>query len=118
MLYLTVLTVVLAAVAAFIYTKWKKDPNLKTLIKLRDAVQKANCGGICMQIASLRIDGEIDNKQAEWLEDYLTANSPTYNRHTEFHYVTGNGYWWPPIRENGENRQVRIDFLNKLIKQF
>ncbi len=75
--------------------------------------------GICKIAFDLRMLKIISQFQNDFIYDYLMVNKPTkrnkYKEFTQNEYWVDKGYWWKPIYTSPETRQIRIDYLTKLI---
>ena len=84
--------------------------------------------GICSILTHLIDNNIIDEKERNQLKELLNTNKPS--KHNEFKDFYGNeywvgmthpkysifaGYWWQPMYDALETRQIRIDYLTKLI---
>lgn len=104
---------------AFDFIRTLKD----LLILVRDSLA---CGhkefyfnnGICGEISNLESDGILTRSELLLLGAFIRINRPNACNHSEFinsEYWKGNYYWWDTMRYEPQTRQIRIDFLNKLI---
>lgn len=76
--------------------------------------------GICAVIYYLRVNKFISIEEANELTSFLYDRKPTNkNQYAEFmdnKYWCNNLCWWTRIMNAPETRQIRIDYLNKLIE--
>ncbi len=106
--------------------------NIKTLLKNERSFNYGNYG-ICGIISHLYNNDNITNEEKIQLKDFLGKNKP--NPDNQFKEFCDNkfwvdrllslnqqnvyaGYWWLPIYSypNNETRQIRIDYITKLIE--
>ncbi len=76
--------------------------------------------GICAELGELLYDDKIiSNDEKNYVKDFLYSNKPTFeNDYKEFresNYWLGSVYWWNSITFRPQTRQIRIDYLTKLI---
>ena len=75
--------------------------------------------GICKEIKNLFANNVINIQEKDYLSNYLLANRPTENNdYKEFMiypYWENTEYWWIRICVRPHSKQIRIDFLTKLI---
>ena len=76
--------------------------------------------GICAVISNLYNKNFISSTQKFAILKFLEQNRPTAtNQFQEFlilKYWLDESYWWLPIWQDPETRQVRINYLTKLIE--
>ena len=78
--------------------------------------------GICHVLVVLCSEKKISTKESREIEHILSENKPNpYNEYKEFTQnpywgITKNGYWWSPIIDASATRQIRIDYIAKLIE--
>ena len=96
--------------------------DLKELLPLVIEQLKSNFSvtGICSCVNRLVINKVITARERLIIEGHLNANKPSSKIHTEFteskHWL-GNIYYWYIIGAEPETRQIRIDFLTKLLNE-
>ncbi len=75
--------------------------------------------GICKALGIEYYFKRITLIESNFIEAYLYRNQPTpYNEYKEFtqgEYWTDELYWWNRMEDYPQTRQIRIDYLNKLI---
>ncbi len=75
--------------------------------------------GICGIISELSYEKTITANEKEIIKRYLYRNKPTIkNKYKEFiqnEYWINDAYWWKPIWLRPEKKQIRINYLTKLI---
>ncbi len=75
--------------------------------------------GICGEFSELLKNKLITSDEKDDVIHFLYLNKPTYkNDYKEFReseYWFGVLYWWKPIYKEPATRQIRIDYLTKLI---
>ncbi len=75
--------------------------------------------GLCGEIVSLYIEKEITSNEKDFVKMYLFSNKPTLNNiYSEFYknqYWINDAYWWRPISVFYKTKEIRIDYLTKLI---
>ncbi len=75
--------------------------------------------GICKSINKLQIQNKMSYIEEAHLKGYLKQNKPTKdNQYAEFtknKYWLNDSYWWYVIEDVPQTKQIRIDFLTKLI---
>ncbi len=83
-------------------------------------VETEKTGGICDAISFYYIENYITLNETYYIKNYLRHNKPTpnndYKEFTQNQYwqETYHGYWWKNVILL-ESRQLRIDYLTKLI---
>lgn len=99
--------------------------RLKYLFGL--VIQSLNYGqplqqtGICKEIKKLFANNVITIEEETYLIYYLLDNRPSENNdYKEFMVYpywenSNNPYWWSRIGSYPKTKQIRIDYLNKLI---
>ncbi len=94
---------------------------LKDIIYLLETVHNIN--GICLAIHLLKNSEKMTFTEYLKTNRFITDNKPSYdNKYAEFmntpHWAKKgsiSAYWWRPTSEEPETKQIRIDYLNKLI---
>lgn len=80
-----------------------------------------SCFGICKALSQTYYHTEdFSENEYEYLKEFLFANKPRkdnqYVHYTYSPYWHDDEYWWKPINIVPRAKQVRIDYLNELIK--
>lgn len=77
--------------------------------------------GICAVIYYLRLNKFISVSEASQVVEFLYANKPTNkNEYSEFmdnEFWCDKLCWWKTISNAPETKQIRIDYLKKLISK-
>lgn len=75
--------------------------------------------GICGVIVDLNWFNIINPDEKEYIIHYLRKNKPSlindYSNFMETPHWINRSYWWGNMHEFPETKQIRIDYLNKLI---
>ncbi len=75
--------------------------------------------GICIIIRTLWVESICTYEEKVFIINYLFVNRPTkeneYKEFTENKHWTDNSFWWRPIHDIFSTKQIRIDYLTKLI---
>ncbi len=75
--------------------------------------------GICNVFSYLKQNNFVSFSEANYVIDYIYKNKPNnQNDYAEFmnnQYWCDKMYWWNRMYINPETRQIRIDYLAKLI---
>ncbi len=75
--------------------------------------------GMCSAIVFMYKKNLLSYAESEELEIYIHKNKPTsVNQYAEFtnsQYWVDFFYWWKPIDEEPNAKQIRLDYLTKLI---
>lgn len=66
--------------------------------------------GLCREVCQLYLVGFIGVRERYLLDITLRANGPLE--------APVSGYFWTPVDEDPSTKQVRIDFLDKLIEKY
>ncbi len=98
----------------------KKQIELLDLIRTRLINRKNSQLGICYILVYIGSEKLVSSKDSRFITNLLKENKPTSdNEYKEFFesefWFDNDGYWWKPINEAPETRQIRIDYLTKLI---
>ncbi len=103
----------------------EKEVIISVLQKMKDELSKNDHNvlyvGICKVAYDLRKQGKLDPDLHDFIYDYLIKNKPTPdNQYKEFtqnqYWITeDSAFWWNTIHTVPETRQIRIDYLTKLI---
>lgn len=97
-----------------------KDTLILVLNVLKDEnkISSFNNRGICAVLQYLDNNKTISRKTFKITNNFIRANKPNNVQHQEFTkniYWIGGMFWWYPIRSKNETRQIRIEFITKLI---
>ena len=88
--------------------------------ELRDDISQYHDAGICAVVNYLKTNNFITYREGYLVVDYLYDNKPTNkNEYAEFmdnEFWYDKLCWWKMIYHAPETRQIRIDYLNKLIE--
>ncbi len=75
--------------------------------------------GICGNIAELFGNNKMTFTERDYIRNYLFSNKPKLNNiYSDFfknEYWIDDAYWWEKISLNHKTKQIRIDYLTKLI---
>lgn len=99
--------------------KTKRD--IKELLELiRDyMLNNETKYGICNVIDEASYSKSMTSNEIRRIRNYLKQQKPSIENHSEFFdalYIS-RFYWWPPMKSGREYKQVRIEFLDKLIEK-
>ncbi len=97
-------------------------PKLKELVELVKHTmigESYNQTGMCCIINKLYEQNLITYSEKKIIKEFLDKNKPTpENEYKEFRqskYWIDEGYWWYEIYVFNDTKQIRIDYLTKLI---
>ncbi len=95
---------------------------IERLLLVKDYIINDRCfSGICDAVDNVGILNRHKWNKFETLDlkDYIKKNKPSFtNEYKEFTYNKfwcDNRYWWDRICDAPETKQIRIDYLTKLI---
>lgn len=75
--------------------------------------------GICAEVQQLFDENKIDEFEMKKLNKFIFKNKPTLdNEYAEFmnnQFWKNTGYWWNSIAYQPKTKQIRVDYLTKLI---
>lgn len=101
-----------------------KRPLKELLIILRDSLKEGDKifyfnSGICGEIADLLTKGVISTEEHDDVSCHIYINKPNSELHSEFvnELFINYEWWWKKMKHNPKAREIRIEFLNKLIKE-
>lgn len=101
--------------------------SLKTLLKL--TIKSLKKGekegyynyGLCGEISDMYAFEDITKEECDVVKRFIEINKPSAQKHGEFtkksmHWINEH-FWWETMQDMPETRQVRIDFLTKLLNE-
>ena len=75
--------------------------------------------GICRAIQLLYYENVCTRTERDSLHIHINVHKPTptnqYKEFTETKYWTNQSFWWTRIDNASETKQIRIDYLTKVI---
>ncbi len=90
---------------------------------MRDGIESSlemGGSGLCAELEQLFWNEKTEEWEHEYMEAWLIIHKPSDTQYTEFIKLdcwVDRMYWWRPIFQDETTIQVRIDYLNVLIKE-